>query len=214
MRKNKKNNKYLLIGIIVFICFIVILVLVNKSNRVIKSYEELYKYNDGYRDDKYNVGTKDYFLYKSNYIFYYLYNYSMIEENNVYDTIDLDNDFVSYVTNMIYTSGNSNCFSKDMINSMSYYIFGRDINVTNNTCFNKYDNNYKDLIKDIEINDRDGLKFITFDLSTNNKYSLIYKYDSSYKTYYLYKYKFEINYDKNNYVIDEDTGERILVGQD
>ncbi len=230
MSKRKKKNKInyiLLIGVLlVIVIILLIMVFNNKSNVVITNYNELYEFNNnGYNDKKYDLGSKEYFLNKTNYIFYYLYNNTDIDENIEYDTLDLEDDFVSYLTNIIYSNGISICYSKDMIDSMSYYLLGRGIKVNNtskyydvdnnNICFKQFDYKYNNLINNIEITDNNSLKNITFSLPSDyGKYTFIYKFDNSYNTYYLYKYSYKIEYNEDHYVYDEDSKEEVLVGQD
>jgi len=227
-KKNRKNyNNYLLFGTLGIIILIVLIIFISsRSNNVIDNYTKLYEFNsNGFNDKKYNVGTNDYFLYKSNQIFYYLYNNTDIDENTVYDTMDLDSDFVSYLTNIVYSNGNNTCYSKEMINSMTYYLLGRGIKIDNNSnyyklknnniCFGKFNYKFENMINTINIEDKDGLKYITFNLDNiGGKYTLIYEFDYEYNNYYLYKYSYKIEYNKDKYVYDEDAKEYIIMGQD
>jgi len=225
-KKNKNRNLYMLLVSILILIVIALLLINRNSTSVINTYADLYKFNNNvYKDNKYEIGSKEYFLYKTNYLFYYLYSNTDINENKVYDTIDLDDNLISYITNIIYSTGKNICYSEEMFNSMSYYLVGRGIKIdyhsdyysikNNKICFNKFDNKYKNLIKDINIEDSNNGKIITFKVnSSKEQYSFIYKYDNNYNTYYLYKYKFEIKYDENNYVFDEDANEYIIMGQD
>ena len=225
-KKNRKNYNLIIVGILIIICILLIIIFNNNSNTLINNYGELYKFNkNGYDDKKYDIGSNEYFLYKTNQIFYYLYNNTNIDENITYDTIDLDNDFVSYFTNILYSNGNRACYSREMINSMTFYLLGRGIKIDNNSkyydinkkyiCFNKFNYKYNNLIDNIVVSDNNNQKIVTFSLrSTSGKYTFIYKYDNSYNTYYLFKYSFKVDYNKDNYVYNEETKEYVLVGQD